>query len=62
MKVKQARRSKDLERESTGLKRAEAVLTLDKLILNEALEANYSASPGTVSVLHICKKAEVQRD
>ena len=41
LKVSQARRMKDLERENTRLKRAVADLTLDKLILEEALEGNY---------------------
>ncbi len=41
MKVSQARRLKDLERENSRLKRAVADLTLDKLILKEALEGNY---------------------
>ena len=41
LKVSQARRMKDLERENTRLKRAVANLTLDKLILEEALEGNY---------------------
>jgi putative transposase len=41
MKVTQARRLKDLEKENTRLKRAVAELTLDKLILHEALEGNY---------------------
>ena len=41
MKVTQAKRLKDLEKENTHLKRAVAELTLDKLILNEALEGNY---------------------
>jgi putative transposase len=40
MKVSQARRLKDLERENSRLKRAIADLTLDKLILREALEGN----------------------
>jgi transposase-like protein len=40
MKVTQARRLKDLEKENTRLKRAVAELTLDKLILHEALEGN----------------------
>jgi putative transposase len=38
MKVSQARRLKELERESGRLKKAVAELTLDKLILKEALE------------------------
>jgi transposase-like protein len=41
MKVSQARRLKELEQENVRLKRAVADLTLDKLILREALEGNY---------------------
>jgi transposase-like protein len=41
MKVSQVRRLKDLEKENVRLKRAVADLTLDKLILQEALEGNY---------------------
>ncbi len=41
MKVSQARRLKELEQENTRLKRAVADLTLDKLILREALEGNH---------------------
>jgi transposase-like protein len=41
MKVAQARRLKELEKENDRLKRAVADLTLDKLILKEALEGNY---------------------
>ena len=41
MKVEQARRLRDLEKENTRLKKAVADLTLDKLILKEALEGNY---------------------
>ena len=41
MKVTQARRLKDLEKENTRLKKAVADLTLDKLILKEALEGNF---------------------
>ena len=41
MKVSQARRLKGLEQENSRLKRAVADLTLDKLILREALEGNY---------------------
>ena len=41
MKVSQARRLKDLERENGRLKKAVAELTLDKVILKEALEGNY---------------------
>ncbi len=41
MEVSQARRLKELEQENARLKRAVADLTLDKLILREALEGNY---------------------
>ncbi len=41
MKVSQARRLKELERENGRLKKAVAELTLDKLILKEALEGNF---------------------
>ena len=41
MKVSQARRLKELEQENARLKRAVADLTLDKLVLREALEGNY---------------------
>ena len=41
MKTIQVKRLKDLERENGRLKKAVAELTLDKLILKEALEGNY---------------------
>ena len=41
MKVSQARRLKELERENGRLKPAVADLTLDKLILEEAAEGNF---------------------
>ena len=41
MKISQAKRMKELERENVRLKKAVAELTLDKLILKEALEGNY---------------------
>ena len=41
LKTTQAKRIKDLERENSRLKKAVADLTLDKLILKEALEGNY---------------------
>jgi putative transposase len=41
LKSSQAKRIKDLERENSRLKKAVADLTLDKLILREALEGNY---------------------
>jgi putative transposase len=41
LKTTQAKKMKDLEKENTRLKKAVADLTLDKLILQEALEGNY---------------------
>jgi len=41
MKISQAKRMKELERENGRLKKAVAELTLDKLILRESLEGNY---------------------
>lgn len=41
LKVDQAKRLKDLEREHARLKRAVADVTFDKLILREAAEANF---------------------
>ena len=41
MKVSQAQRLKELERENGRLKRAVADLTLDKLIVAEAAKGNF---------------------
>lgn len=41
LKLDQARRLKDLERENARLKRAVADLTLEKLVLKEAAEGNW---------------------
>ena len=41
MKVSQARRLRELERENTRLRKAVSDLTLDKLILQEAASGNY---------------------
>jgi len=41
LKVSQAKRLKELERENSRLRKAVSDLTLDKLILKEALEGNY---------------------
>ena len=41
LKVDQAKRLKELERENVRLKRAVADLTLDKLILKEAASGNF---------------------
>jgi putative transposase len=41
LKMDQARRLKELERENSRLKRAVADLTLEKLVLKEAAEGNW---------------------
>jgi transposase-like protein len=41
LKIDQAKRLKELERENTRLKRAVADLTLDQVILKEAVEGNF---------------------
>ena len=41
LKVSQAKRLKELERENTRLRRAVSDLTLDKLILQEAARGNF---------------------
>ena len=41
LKLDQAKKSKDLERENERLKKAVSELTLDKLILKEAIEGKY---------------------
>lgn len=41
LKISQAKRLKELERENSRLKKAVAELTLDKVVLKEALEGNY---------------------
>ena len=41
MEVSQAHRLKELERENARLRKAVSDLTLDKLILNEALTGKY---------------------
>jgi len=41
MKLTQAKRLKELQKENSRLKRAVADLTLDKLILKEAREGNF---------------------
>ena len=41
MEVNQAQRLKELERENTRLRKAVSDLTLDKLILDEALKGKY---------------------
>ncbi len=48
LKLDQAKRLKDLERVNARLKRAVAELTLDKLLVKEAAEGNFSAPPDDV--------------
>ena len=43
MEVSRAHRLKELERENARLRKAVSDLTLDKLILNEALSGKYQA-------------------
>ena len=52
LKVEQAKRLKDLERENARLKRAVADLTLDKLALQEAAEGYFYAQLGGASASH----------
>ena len=51
MKVSQAKHLKELQRENGRLKKALGELTLDKLILKEALEGNCNAPPGAADAL-----------
>ena len=53
LRTDQARRLKELEKENGRLRKAVSDLTLDKLILKEALEGNYQAPPvaGSVSII-----------
>ena len=41
LRISQVKRMKDMQRENARLKKAVAELTLDKVILKEALEGNY---------------------
>ncbi len=45
LKLDQAKRLKDFERENERLKKAVSELTLDKLILKEAIEGNVWFAP-----------------
>ena len=53
MKISQAKRMKDLERENARIKKAVADLMLDKFILKEALAGNYQAPTGAAGVSRI---------
>ena len=57
MKVDQARRFKELEKENARLKRAVANLTVDKLILEEPLEAVESPSRGRGKTRHLSTRS-----
>jgi len=54
LKREQAQRLKALEQETARLQRAEAELTLDKVILPEAVGGNFSARPEAVLVWPRC--------
>ena len=54
LKVSQAKRLKELERENARLRNAVSELTLDKLILKEALEGNYRAPNAAGVVWSTC--------
>ena len=53
LKIDQAKWLKDLVKENGRLRRAVSDLTLDKLILKEALEGNWYAPPAAGSMLII---------
>ena len=53
MKVDQARRFKELEKENARLKRAVANLTVDKLILEEATKETSEPRAPTQCVMHV---------
>ena len=55
MKISQARRLKEPERENSCLNKDVAQLALDELILKGAVEGNYSFSPGTANALSTCR-------
>ena len=55
LRTDQAKRLKDLEKENGRLRKAISDLTLDKLILKEALEGNCQAPPVAGSVLIISR-------
>ena len=62
LKVDQARRLKELERENGCLRRAVADLTLEKLVLKEAAEGNWSAPSAAGVVLPMFSRSSVSRN
>lgn len=54
LKLNQAKRFKELEQENNRLKKAVSELTLDKLILKEALQGKYQALPASVRASSTC--------
>jgi len=58
----QAKRLKELEKENARLRKAVSDLTLDKLILKEVLEGNYSAPPAAGRASIISKPGWVSRN
>ena len=61
LKVDQARRLKELERENTRLRRAVADLTLEKLVLKEATEGNWQAPSAANDVSSMSVRSLVSR-
>lgn len=57
LKLDQAKRLKDLERENLRLRKAVSELTLDAQILKEALEGNYWALPASERASLACARA-----
>ncbi len=61
MKVDQARRFKELEKENARLKRAVANLTVDKLILEEATKGNFCPERRRRCVMHVRQRLGASR-
>jgi Transposase len=57
LKIDQANRLKDLERENERLKKAVSQLTLDKQILKGALSGKYKALLGSARALSTCARS-----
>jgi len=57
LKIDQAKRLKELERENERLKKAVSELTLDKLILKEALSGKYCALPASGRAWTTCARS-----
>ena len=62
LKLEQARRMNDLEKDNGRLKKAVAELTLDKQLLKEALEGNFQALNAGARARCICSSGWVSRN